>query len=247
MDLNEEELKQQAEAAETAETAENTADNGFAEAKEEPKPEAKAEEKTEAKSTWKKIFGKEDKPAEKTPQDRINELTLKLAEAERLRLLALAEMDNQRKRLAKEREQIRLNTTQDVVSPFLQVFDYFTMAVTMAEKSRNLDSLLQGMNMIQQLFDKALNELGVERIDAMGKKFDPLLHDAKEQRPSETVPAGIVMEQWSMGYKMGDRLLKPAMVIVSSGKPAPEAPVEPEATPDAPEAGAGSETPAEQD
>lgn len=184
------------------------------------------EENAAGETGWKKIFNggkaKEEKPAEKTPQARIDELTLKLAEAERLRLLALAEMDNQRKRLAKEREQIRINTAQETVSPFLQVFDYFTMAVAMAQKTQNLDSLLQGMNMIQQLFDKALAELDVEKIDAVGKKFDPMLHDAKEQRPSDTVPAGIVIEQWSMGYKMGDRLLKPAMVIVSSGKSAGE-------------------------
>ena len=102
--------------------------------------------------------------------------------------------------------------------PFLQVFDFFTMAVKSAQQSQNLDALLQGMQMIQQLFDKALDELGVEKIEAVGKKFDPALHDAKEQRPSDTVPEGIVIEQWNTGFKFGDRLMKPAMVIVSSGK-----------------------------
>lgn len=172
------------------------------------------------KNSW-KIFGGKDKKEEKkeqTPEERINELTEKLAEAEKLRLLALAEMDNQRKRAAKERENMRLNITQDTVMPFLQVFDFFTMAVKSAQQSQNLDALLQGMQMIQQLFDKALDELGVEKIDAVGKKFDPALHDAKEQRPSDTVPEGIVIEQWNTGFKFGDRLMKPAMVIVSSGK-----------------------------
>lgn len=177
-----------------------------------------AEEKK--KNSW-KIFGGKDKKEEKkeqTPEERINELTGKLAEAEKLRLLALAEMDNQRKRAAKERENMRLNITQDTVMPFLQVFDFFTMAVKSAQQSQNLDALLQGMQMIQQLFDKALDELGVEKIEAVGKKFDPALHDAKEQRPSDTVPEGIVIEQWNTGFKFGDRLMKPAMVIVSSGK-----------------------------
>ena len=177
-----------------------------------------AEEKK--KNSW-KIFGGKDKKEEKkeqTPEERINELTEKLAEAEKLRLLALAEMDNQRKRAAKERENMRLNITQDTVMPFLQVFDFFTMAVKSAQQSQNLDALLQGMQMIQQLFDKALDELGVEKIEAVGKKFDPALHDAKEQRPSDTVPEGIVIEQWNTGFKFGDRLMKPAMVIVSSGK-----------------------------
>lgn len=230
MEKNEEEIRRQEQGSAEEKAAENICE-------EEQKTEASAEpdgntEKQDGKNGWKKIFSKDKKdgkPTEKTPEDRINELTLKLAESEKLRLLALAEMDNQRKRASKERDQVRLNTTQDTISPFLQVFDYFTMAVSMAQKTQNLDSLLQGMNMIQQLFDKALSELGVEKIDAVGKKFDPLMHDAKEQRPSETVPAGIVIEQWNMGYKMGDRLLKPAMVIVSSGKPAPEVKPEPAA------------------
>ena len=71
--------------------------------------------------------------------------------------------------------------------------------------------------MIQQEFDKAFADLGVEKIDALNKEFDPKLHDAVAQEASDTVPAGIVLRQWNMGYRIGDRLLKPATVIVSSG------------------------------
>lgn len=164
----------------------------------------------------------QEKPAEKaepTPEETIAALNAKLTEAETQRLLALAEMDNQRKRAAKERENLRANVEQDTLQPFLQVFEHFTMAVTAAEKAQNLETLLKGMEMIQAEFDKAFSELGVEKIDAMGKEFDPKLHEAVAQEPSETVPAGTVIKQWSFGFKSGDRLLKPAMVIVSSGKP----------------------------
>ena len=164
----------------------------------------------------------QEKPAEKaepTAEEIIADLNAKLAEAETQRLLALAEMDNQRKRAAKERENLRANVEQDTLQPFLQVFEHFTMAVTAAEKAQNLETLLKGMEMIQAEFDKAFSELGVEKIDAMGKEFDPKLHEAVAQEPSETVPAGTVIKQWSFGFKSGDRLLKPAMVIVSSGKP----------------------------
>ena len=166
--------------------------------------EAAAEEKTE--------------PAEPTPEETIADLTAKLAEAEKLRLLALAEMDNQRKRAARERDNLRAHVEQDTLLPFLQVFEHFTMAVNAASKAQNMDALLKGMEMIQAEFDKAFSELGVERIDAMGKEFDPNMHEAVAQEPSDTVPAGIVLKQWSFGFKSGDRLLKPAMVIVSSGK-----------------------------
>lgn len=133
------------------------------------------------------------------------------------RLLLLAEMDNQRKRIAKEMESTRYNVMQDTLSPFLQVFDHFTMAVSAAANSDNHQSLVQGLEMIQKEFDRAFSELGVRKIDAVGKEFDPKLHEAVAQEASDDVPAGIVIRQWSCGYASGERLLKPAMVVVSSG------------------------------
>lgn len=159
--------------------------------------------------------------AEKSPEELLNQkvadLEQKLADAENRRLLALAEMDNQRKRFAKEMENVRHNTTQDTLFPFLQVFDHFTMAVTASASTENIDSLKKGMEMIQQEFDKAFQDLGIEKVDALNKEFDPKFHEAVAQEASDTVPAGIVIRQWNMGYRIGDRLLKPAMVIVSSG------------------------------
>ncbi len=155
---------------------------------------------------------------EVTPADKIAELEKKVAELEKQRLLALAEMDNQRKRLSKELEQQRFRVTQDTLFPFLQVFDHFGMAVKAAEAPGvNTDSILKGMEMIAAEFDKAFNDLGVEKVDAVGKQFDPNFHEAVAQEASDTVPAGVVIRQWSMGCRMGDKLLKPAMVIVSSG------------------------------
>jgi len=139
------------------------------------------------------------------------------AEAEQKRLFMLADIDNQRKRIAKDMEAMRYSVVQDTLSPFLQVFEHFSMAITAAAASDNYKSLLQGLEMIQKEFDKAFSELGVVRVDAVGKDFDPALHDAVAQEASETVPAGKVIRQWSAGYKSGERLLKPAMVVVSSG------------------------------
>ena len=150
-------------------------------------------------------------------EKKLEETEAKLKDAERLRLLALADMDNQRKRTAKEMENVRYNTTQDTVFPFLQVFDHFTMAVAAAEKSSSFESMLQGMEIIQKEFDKAFSDLDITVIDAEGKPFDPALHEAVAEEPSDTVPNGTVIRQWSRGYRCGPRLLKPAMVVVSSG------------------------------
>ena len=150
-------------------------------------------------------------------EKKLEETEAKLKDAERLRLLALADMDNQRKRTAKEMENVRYNTTQDTVFPFLQVFDHFTMAVAAAEKSSSFESMLQGMEIIQKEFDKAFSDLDITVIDASGKPFDPAVHEAVAEEHSDTVPAGTVLRQWSRGYRCGTRLLKPAMVVVSSG------------------------------
>lgn len=162
---------------------------------------------------------------ETPPEDgsaKLAELEKKLAEAEKQRLLALAEMDNQRKRFSKELEALRYRVTQDTLFPFLTVMDHFSMAVKAAEApGANVDVILKGMEMIANEFDHAFTDLGVEKIDASGKPFDPNFHEAVAEEPSDTVPAGVVIRQWSMGCKMGSRLLKPAMVVVSSGPAAP--------------------------
>ena len=150
-------------------------------------------------------------------EKKLEETEAKLKDAERLRLLALADMDNQRKRTAKEMENVRYNTTQDTVFPFLQVFDHFSMAVAAAEKSSSFESMLQGMEIIQKEFDKAFADLDITVIDAAGKPFDPAVHEAVAEEHSDTVPSGTVLRQWSRGYRCGTRLLKPAMVVVSSG------------------------------
>ena len=169
------------------------------------KPEDKAPEKAD---------GGSDSELEK----KLAELEKKVAEAEKQRLLALAEMDNQRKRFSKELEALRYRVTQDTLFPFLQVMDHFSMAVKAAEApGANVDVILKGMEMISNEFDHAFTDLGVEKIDAAGKPFDPNFHEAVAEEPSDTVPAGVVIRQWSMGCKMGSRLLKPAMVVVSSG------------------------------
>ena len=155
--------------------------------------------------------------AAETPEEKLERLEKALLEMEDKRLRLLAEMDNQRKRAVKDMESVRYNTMTDTLYPFFQVFDHFTMAVAATETTTNMQTLLEGMKMIRTEFDRAFSGLGIERIDATGKDFDPNTQEAMSQEASDTVPAGKVIRQWCFGYKMGDRLLKPANVVVSSG------------------------------
>lgn len=181
------------------------------------KEEQKTEVKVETAEETAAAAEKAEPAAPETPEEKVEKLEKALLEMEDKRLRLLAEMENQRKRAVKDMEAVRYNTMTDTLHPFFQVFDHFSMAVAATETTTNMQSLLEGMKMIRAEFDRAFSELGIERIDATGKDFDPNTQEAMSQEASETVPAGKVIRQWSFGYKMGDRLLKPANVVVSSG------------------------------
>ena len=132
-----------------------------------------------------------------------------------------AEYQNYRKRAARDISDARSHAIADTLTPFLAVSDFLGMAQTAAEKTDNLDAIKQGLLMIIAQFDKALEEMSVRKFSAVGEKFDPDLHDAVGREPSETVPEGVVTKEWNCGYKIGEKLLRPARVMVSAGPDVP--------------------------
>ena len=130
-----------------------------------------------------------------------------------------AEYQNYRKRMAKELAESRRFAVEETVHPFLTVYDFLTMAETAAVQSDNIEAIRQGLVMIIAEYRKAFDELGLKPFDAKGKKFDPELHDAVAHESSEEVPEGVVSKQWNCGFKLGDRVVRPARVVVSSGAP----------------------------
>ena len=176
-------------------------------------------EKEKVKKTVKK---RGTKTKEQKLKSRIEELETQLKETEDKLLRTHAEYDNYRKRSAKELADTRAYVKADTLTPVLNVFDHFKMAVTAAEQTDNMDVLREGMKMINNEFSKAMEEFGVEEINAIGEQFDPKLHDAVAKEPSDEVEEDYVIKQWRCGYKLGDRLLRPASVVVSSGPEAEE-------------------------
>ena len=100
------------------------------------------------------------------------------------------------------------------------------MADTAAHQSDNLEAIRQGIAMIIGEYRKAFDDLGVTKLDSVGAPFDPAWQEAAAQEPSETVPEGSVIREWSPAYRMGETLLRPAKVVVSTGAPAAEAEAE---------------------
>lgn len=170
------------------------------------------------------IRGETEKADDAAPElPEIDRVKAELAELQAKYLYLQAEYQNFRKRSARDISDARAHAVADTLVPFLSVSDYLGMASSAAEKSDNLDALKQGLNMIIGEFEKALDELCVRKFSSVGEKFDPALHDAVGHEPSETIPDGFVTREWNCGYKIGEKLLRPARVMVSSGPAAEKA------------------------
>ena len=166
--------------------------------------------------------------AELTPEQ-LEELKARAARADEHwdRLLrTAADLENFKKRAARERIEAAQAAAAALIQKILPVLDHFEMAQTAAQTAEvprgGIASLQAGVAMIQQQLKNTLAEIGLEEIDASGKPFDPTWHEAVSQQETADVPEGHVVQQLRKGYKLRDRLLRPATVIVAkkpSAKP----------------------------
>ena len=141
-------------------------------------------------------------------------------------LRAAADLDNYRKRVSREKEELVRFTSERVVSALLPALDNLERAIDAAQKHGNENSsLLEGITQVYSQFRRSLTEFGLQDVVAnAGHPFDPNLHEAVSQIESEEHPEGHVVEQLQRGYKLADRLLRPARVVVSKGSTGTETP-----------------------
>ena len=159
--------------------------------------------------------------------EQIEDLQARAAKAdenwERL-LRTTADFDNFKKRAARERQDAARFANEALIQKLIPVLDNFEMALTATQsQAGNAESLTAGVTMIQQQLKSALVEFGVEELDAAGKPFDPNFHEAVSQQESADVPEGQVLQQLRKGYRLRDRLLRPATVVVARSPAAPAA------------------------
>jgi molecular chaperone GrpE len=128
-----------------------------------------------------------------------------------------ADLDNYRKRATREREDAIRYANGSLLERLLPVLDNFELGLDAAKQTAGADSILQGLSMVQKQLQDFLKDSGVEPIEAVGTPFDPNLHEAIGQEASTEVPEGTVLRQLRRGYKLRDRLLRPATVMVSKG------------------------------
>lgn len=145
-------------------------------------------------------------------------LKAELAAANDRNLRLMAEFDNFRRRSAREQLDIIETANGKLLEKLSEVLDNFERAFAAENKAKDLDTFEKGMQMIHDQFAKVLSDAGLEQLDPTGEEFDPNCHEALMQQPSEEVPENHVVTVFMKGYKLKNKILKPAKVIVSSGK-----------------------------
>lgn len=130
-------------------------------------------------------------------------------------LRTLAEMDNLRKRTAREKEDMGKFANENILRELLPVVDNLERAIEHVDKSQNVDGLLEGVQMTLTQFSQVLKRFGVESIDSVGKPFDPSFHQAMGQLESEEHPVNTVVAEMQKGYQLNERLLRPAFVMLA--------------------------------
>lgn len=142
---------------------------------------------------------------------------------DRFRDLALrsqADFENFRKRAVREREDAVKYANASFLEKFIPILDNFELGLNAARTSDENSPIIAGMDMVAKQLTDFLLASGVEPINAEGQPFDPNLHEAVAQEASDEVPEGVVIRQLRRGYKLRERLLRPATVMVSKGSAA---------------------------
>lgn len=164
-------------------------------------------------------------------------------------LRATADVENVRKRGRRDTEDARADSQGKVLREMLPVIDNLERALQHAENTGAMEdkeaaAVVEGVKLVLRQFTQALERCGVTQVDAVGQLFDPNLHEAISAVETAEQPSGTVVQVLQKGYKLGERLLRPSLVVVAKA-PAPPAP-EPEPEPESesgPESAAADETP----
>jgi molecular chaperone GrpE len=153
-------------------------------------------------------------PAEQAGGEEIRRVKAEVDHLREMYLRKLAEFDNYRKRVDRERQELRRTAAEGLIGELLPVLDNFERAVQHADES-DPAAFREGVAMIARQFSDILQRGGLETIDPTGQRFDPELHEAVQRIEGSEFPTGSVVGVFSKGYLFGGRLIRPAMVAVA--------------------------------
>ena len=159
----------------------------------------------------------QDSAEQATPNEtdsRIAELEKDLAATKEAHIRTLAEYDNYRKRTAKEKENTWIDAKAVCLAELLPMLDNFDRALGVTDS--DFESYKKGVEMIYQGFSETLKKLGVEAFGEEGDEFDPNFHSAVMHVDDESLGENVLAQVFSKGYKLGEKVLRPAMVKVAN-------------------------------
>ncbi|MCC5022946.1 MAG: nucleotide exchange factor GrpE [Candidatus Synoicihabitans palmerolidicus] len=160
---------------------------------------------------------------EPTLEEQLETARRETAAANEAHLRLVADLENFRRRTAREKDDLRAFAAANVVEELMPVLDNLGFALAAAKApNAELKSLAEGVEMVATQFKNALGNHGLKQINPKAETFDPNLHEALSQQPSDTVDEGKVLQVVRVGYSLNGRLLRPASVIVSGGPAATE-------------------------
>jgi molecular chaperone GrpE len=160
------------------------------------------------------------------PKPAPDAVSLLTAERDRLKdqlLRTAADYDNFRKRARKDLDEVARRAKEDAVREILPVADNLERALEAAASAKDVQGVVDGVKMVLKLFADTLERLGIERVPAVGARFDPQVHEAIQQVESDTHEPGTIVAELVAGYKLGDRLVRAAMVAVARPPAKPDA------------------------
>ena len=161
----------------------------------------------------------EEKTAEQLVQEykeKLDAAAESIREAETIKLRCLAEMDNYKKRLQREKEEQTLYASEKVLVDLLPTLDNLDLALQYASNSPECKSMMVGVEMTRSMLQETLKKHGLIAVGEPGQEFDPNDHEAVGQEESDEAESGHILRVMQKGYRLGNRLLRPARVIVAS-------------------------------
>jgi len=160
-------------------------------------------------------------PTPPTPEERISALETEKGELRDRMLRIAADFENWKKRSRREAAETETKGREGVLRDVLEVIDNLERALAASNGGVDGASVVKGVELVLRLFNAKLERYGVQPIESKGQPFDPRVHEAISRITTADFPAGTVAMEMQKGYRIGERLLRPAMVGVAAAPPAP--------------------------
>jgi molecular chaperone GrpE len=160
----------------------------------------------------------EEEAGDEADADEPSDLEKAHAERDRMReqlLRIAADFDNFRKRSRKEVEEVRRRAIEDTLREVLPIVDNLERAAEAMSNATEVAAVADGVHMVLRGFEDIANRLGLKRVPGVGNQFDPTCHDAMQQEETDEHAPGTIVSEIVPGYYLGERLLRPAMVVVA--------------------------------